>query len=89
MLIFEILSYKGIFMEQEKKIGLTEYLYDDSINIDEIIIKSHLDNKTSVILSGAIPPNPSELIMSKRLESLIQNLKKILISLLLILLRFY
>ncbi|MGV4584763.1 GumC family protein [Ornithobacterium rhinotracheale] len=64
------------FHGTRKKIGLTEYLYDDSINIDEIIIKSHLDNKTSVILSGAIPPNPSELIMSKRLESLIQNLKK-------------
>ncbi|MGQ2117385.1 GumC family protein [Ornithobacterium rhinotracheale] len=64
------------FHGTRKKIGLTEYLYDDSINVDEIIIKSHFDNKTSLILSGAIPPNPSELIMSKRLESLIQNLKK-------------
>lgn len=61
--------------EIRKKIGLTEYLYDDSIHASDIILTSPADNKTSIILSGAIPPNPTELIMSRRLKELIDELR--------------
>lgn len=63
------------FPNSRKKIGLTEYLYDSTLTTDDIIITSASDNKTSIILSGAIPPNPTELIMSKRLGELIEVLK--------------
>lgn len=63
------------FHGSRKNIGLTEYLYDKNIEVGDILIKSSYDNKTSMILSGAIPPNPTELIMSERLGDLIGELK--------------
>ncbi|MRJ10850.1 polysaccharide biosynthesis tyrosine autokinase [Ornithobacterium rhinotracheale] len=64
------------FHGSRKNIGLTEYLYDTNVQISDILIKSSYDNKTSMILSGAIPPNPAELIMSERLGELVNELKK-------------
>ncbi|QAR29929.1 polysaccharide biosynthesis tyrosine autokinase [Ornithobacterium rhinotracheale] len=64
------------FHGSRKNIGLTEYLYDKNVSIGDILIKSSYDNKTAMILSGAIPPNPTELIMSERLGELIQDLKQ-------------
>jgi len=54
--------------------------FDDSLKyiktaIDEAIIKTETKN-LYVLPSGKIPPNPSELLGSKRMEFLIQYLKK-------------
>ncbi|MBV7440780.1 polysaccharide biosynthesis tyrosine autokinase [Weeksellaceae bacterium TAE3-ERU29] len=65
------------FSNSKRRIGLTEYLYDTTVELDDIIITSNFDNRTSMILSGAIPPNPTELIMNKRLGTLIDLLKTI------------
>jgi capsular exopolysaccharide synthesis family protein len=52
--------------------GLTEYLHDDTINFKDIIKPLKVnDNEVDVIYSGKIPPNPSELLMSKRLKTLL------------------
>lgn len=56
--------------------GLTEYLVSDDTNYQKYIHKSVLDNKTDIIYSGAIPPNPTELLMSHKFETLIEDLKK-------------
>jgi len=54
--------------------GVVNYLIGDS-SLDEIIQPTkipHLD----VILAGAVPPNPSELLMSSQMDVLMEGLKK-------------
>jgi tyrosine-protein kinase Etk/Wzc len=64
----------GALNQQKKrisKIGLTEYLTDDSILIGEAIETYDVgENKIDVLLSGKIPPNPAELLMSDRMKPL-------------------
>ncbi|UKM63966.1 polysaccharide biosynthesis tyrosine autokinase [Flavobacteriaceae bacterium GSB9] len=53
------------------QIGLTEYLNDESVQMDDIINTYDLDgNKMDMILAGKIPPNPAELLMSDRMKPL-------------------
>ena len=53
--------------------GVTNYLADASITVDDIIQHhEHFD----VIPSGAVPPNPAELLMDSRLDDLIAELRK-------------
>ncbi|MNI07781.1 Tyrosine-protein kinase YwqD [compost metagenome] len=54
--------------------GLTSYLINQSSK-SEIISDSHIDN-LSVIMSGPTPPNPSELLSSKAMNSLLAQLKQ-------------
>ena len=54
-------------------LGLSEYLHDSDIQLDKIIHKSSFNPHCDVIYSGSIPPNPTELLMSKRLKTLINN----------------
>lgn len=54
--------------------GLTEYLFDNSLSEQEIIVKTKTNtNDIDVIYSGKIPPNPSELLMSDRMEELFEK----------------
>lgn len=55
--------------------GLTEYLYSDHTNLDEIIHVSSFNPNLDVIYSGMIPPNPTELISNGRYELLLDQLK--------------
>lgn len=54
--------------------GLTSYLVNQS-TINEIIHESFVDN-LSIIIAGAIPPNPSDLLASKQMNSLLAELKE-------------
>lgn len=54
--------------------GLSDYIYRDDINFQELILKNN-DN-LDIILSGTIPPNPSELLESNKFKNLIEALKK-------------
>lgn len=53
--------------------GLTNFLTDKTMNVNEIIYETSVKG-LYVMPSGPIPPNPSELISSKRMESLIEAL---------------
>ncbi|WP_339709507.1 polysaccharide biosynthesis tyrosine autokinase [uncultured Kriegella sp.] len=54
--------------------GLTEFLYDDSLAVKDIINPMLVNTNTiDVIYSGKIPPNPSELLMSERVKELVQE----------------
>ncbi|WP_074980080.1 GumC family protein [Zhouia amylolytica] len=48
-------------------VGLTEYLQKAEIEVEEIINPIYNDIPLDIILSGKIPPNPAELLMSDRL----------------------
>jgi capsular exopolysaccharide synthesis family protein len=58
----------------DKAGGVTNYLMND-ISYEKMIKKTIMEN-LSIISSGVLPPNPSELISSKRMEELIERLKK-------------
>ena len=55
--------------------GLTEYIISDA-QINDIIRPSGISGQFDVILSGLIPPDPAELIMSERVEKLISALRE-------------
>ncbi|MDV7697283.1 polysaccharide biosynthesis tyrosine autokinase [Chryseobacterium soli] len=55
--------------------GLTEYLYSDQANLDEIIHVSSFNPNLDVIYSGMIPPNPTELLSNGKYEILLDQLK--------------
>ncbi|WP_308991928.1 polysaccharide biosynthesis tyrosine autokinase [Mariniflexile litorale] len=52
-------------------VGLTEYLVDKSILVGETINTYTInDIKIDILLSGKVPPNPAELLMSGRIKEL-------------------
>ena len=55
--------------------GLSNYLSERNFDINSIIYKTSVKN-LYVMPSGPIPPNPSELIGSKRMAELIKNLSE-------------
>ncbi len=59
----------------DKEIGISDFLMDKSTKIETVIKKTNVNN-LDVITSGIIPPNPSELLASKRMDEAIENLKE-------------
>lgn len=56
------------------KDGLSTYLIG-SKNLEEVIQSTSVEN-LDIIHSGAVPPNPAELLMGVSMDELIENLKK-------------
>ncbi len=55
---------------------LTTYLSDDSYTIDDTIQHSGVHNNLDIIPAGVIPPNPSELLQTERLDALFAELRE-------------
>ena len=55
---------------------LTAYLSESDVKVDDIIIPSGEHENLDVIPCGAIPPNPSELLQTTRLDELFMELRK-------------
>lgn len=55
---------------------LTSYLLDPTMPLDDLIIPSGAVDNLDVMPSGAIPPNPGELIQSPNMERLFNALKE-------------
>lgn len=53
--------------------GLTTLLTDRNAHLDDVIYRTHTDG-LYVLTSGAIPPNPAELLGSKRMEEIKQEM---------------
>ena len=56
------------------KIGLSNFLADDSIVLDVIINKSGLHENLDIIDSGSVPPNPTDLLEDEKVKKLISEL---------------
>ena len=56
-------------------IGLTAYLSDDYTQVGDIIKKDGISKGVDFIPAGHMPPNPSELLMSNRLDELVKHLR--------------
>lgn len=55
--------------------GVTNYLIDPSLTVDDIIQPVENYPNLSIVPCGTIPPNPSELLMSSRLDKLVEELR--------------
>jgi len=67
-MVHSILGFK-------KETGISDFLMDRSVNIDNLIKSTNINN-LDIITSGIIPPNPSELLASKRMDEAIESLKE-------------
>ncbi|HNP67009.1 MAG TPA: polysaccharide biosynthesis tyrosine autokinase [Aequorivita sp.] len=56
--------------------GLTEYIVYDDMKVEDVVSQSEYNENLSIVLSGAIPPNPAELLMQKRTTTFVEALKK-------------
>ena len=56
--------------------GLSDYIVDSQISLDDILIKYKPEENLYFIGSGPVPPNPGELMLHKRGGKLIENLKE-------------
>lgn len=61
--------------KNEDKKGFVEYLIYEDSTLDDYIQPSTVNENLSVLHSGAIPPNPAELLLSSRVETLIEEAK--------------
>ena len=55
--------------------GFTNYLSSNDLKIEDLIIKYDGFEDLHVLPAGVIPPNPAELLMSKKVDALFQTLK--------------
>ena len=62
--------------EDRKHQGLTEFIVDSSLGINEVIVPSEFEN-IDIVLSGVIPPNPAELLLQDRVGVFFKELKEI------------
>lgn len=56
--------------------GFTNYLSSNDLNLDDLIVKQSGYEDFYVLPAGVIPPNPAELLMSKKVHSFFENIKK-------------
>jgi len=61
-------------LEAKKDPGITNYLSGATDDFNSLIQKTAIEN-LSVVTSGIIPPNPSELLGSKRMSNLVAKLE--------------
>ena len=71
----QIHKYLGIDKNHK---GLSDYIYNKSAKWEEFIFKY---NNLDILLSGSIPPNPTNLLSSKRFREFLSKAKKIMIIL--------
>ncbi|MFZ4581627.1 MAG: polysaccharide biosynthesis tyrosine autokinase, partial [Paludibacter sp.] len=64
------------YLNIQEKNGITHYLSNDAMTIEEVTIKTNLHKNLHVILSGPVPPNPTELLMSYRLDEMLETLRE-------------
>lgn len=55
--------------------GITSYLSSDTLTIDEIIRPSGVLDDLYIIPAGPVTPNPTELLMTSKVETLFETLK--------------
>lgn len=62
------------YMAVKNKTGLTDYLIINKMKLSEAI--ESVDDNLDMLPSGTIPPNPAELLMSNKMDTLFKNAKK-------------
>ena len=63
-------------LKLEKGMGVTHFITDSNVSLNDITNKLPDTDNLDLIISGIIPPNPAELLMSERLEQLFDEVKE-------------
>jgi capsular exopolysaccharide synthesis family protein len=63
------------YLVERNENGVSDFIVNESMSIESIIRKGKGDVQFDYILSGSIPPNPSELLLSERLGEVFDFLK--------------
>jgi capsular exopolysaccharide synthesis family protein len=63
------------YLKTSSQIGLTHFLMDFNLKVSDVI-SHNKENKFDVLESGAIPPNPSELLLNGRIDEILAYGKK-------------
>lgn len=61
---------------KENKRGLTDYLISDDVSLDSYIVASGYHNNLDVLFSGAIAPNPNDLLDMQKFDDMIIMLRE-------------
>jgi capsular exopolysaccharide synthesis family protein len=64
------------YIDLPNNVGLTDYLSSGKVEINDCIFKSNNFENLYILPAGVIPPNPTELLMSKKLGELFTQFKK-------------
>ena len=56
--------------------GLTEYIVDNSVTVKDIVVQSDFNENLDLVLSGAIPPNPAELLLQQRTKDFFAEIEQ-------------
>jgi len=62
-------------MHLHSKVGITDYLLHDDLDIDELLIQSRRYKDLVLVDCGPLPENPAELMMHPKVGQLIEKLK--------------
>ena len=79
VLLLDLDLRKGTLSEKinaPKGMGVTNFLADSKVVVDDIIYKGVIANTIDVIPVGVIAPNPVELLLSPRLDELVFEIKE-------------
>ena len=64
------------YLNVKNKKGITDFICDDNLTINDVTFLIENNAYLDVIPSGAVPPNPAELLMSPRVKFLFEKVKK-------------
>lgn len=67
----KVLEYSGL----GNHLGISNYIIDETVKLDDIIIKNKIGDSIDILPSGDIPPNPAELLLLPKLGELFTELK--------------
>ena len=56
--------------------GLSEYLYDSDLQLNDVVNQSLMNPHCDIIYSGGIPPNPTDLLSNGRFPQLLNELRE-------------
>ncbi|MCA0132682.1 GumC family protein [Winogradskyella alexanderae] len=70
----KILKYLEVEKSHGK--GLSDYIADKTLKLEDVIVHHPSNEYLDILPSGTIPPNPSELLMSKRFNEIITYAEK-------------
>ncbi len=69
----QLARYLGI----NPRYGLTQYLSNQNLSLNDIIVKAPETAGLDVIVAGPVPPNPAELLLSEKVDSMFAELRNI------------
>ena len=61
--------------KDSQKLGVSDYISNEKLDLQDLIGNSIFSEHLDILSSGSIPPNPSELLGSKRMEVLISEIQ--------------